>query len=1052
MLNKIIHFSLQNRILVLVASVLLLIGGTYTALHTEVDVFPDLTAPTVVVMTEANGMAAEEVEQLVTFPIETAVNGATHVRRVRSSSTHSFSVVWVEFDWDTDIYLARQIVSEKLSLVAEELPPSVGKPTLGPQSSILGEMLIVGLTADSTSMLDLRTLADWTIRPRLLSTGGVAQVAVLGGDIKEYQIQLDPERMRHYGVTLGQVLDATRGMNLNANGGVIYEYGNEYIVRGLTATTNTELLGKTVVKSATSDELQATSGSDNNSSLVARSSSLPVLLEDVADVRIGAQTPKLGLASERGKPAVLLTVTKQPATSTLNLTAKLEASLKDLQKNLPPDVHVSTDIFRQSRFIESSIGNVKKSLVEGGIFVVIVLILFLANVRTTVISLVTLPLSLVVSLLVLHYMGLTINTMSLGGMAIAIGSLVDDAIVDVENVYRRLHENRLLPPGQQQSVLQVVFNASREVRMPILNSTLIIVVSFVPLFFLSGMEGRMLVPLGVAFITALAASTVVALTLTPVLCSYLLGHNLSSDKKNGNGDSAVARTLKNAYGAVLEKALRHKRAVLGCTVALFAVALGLFFTLGRSFLPPFNEGSFTINVSSLPGISLEESDAIGRRAEELLLTVPEIQTVARKTGRAELDEHALGVNTSEIEAPFELKDRPRSEVVAEVRQKLSTLVGANIEIGQPISHRIDAMLSGTKANIAIKLFGDDLNRMFALGNEIKSNIQDVPGIADLTVEQQIERPQLTITPRREMLARYGITLPQFAEYVNACLAGEAVSQVYEQGKSFNLTVRMRDDLRDQASKIGDLMIDTGDGRQVPLNYVADIRSTQGPNSISRENVKRKIVISANVADRDLRSVVNDIQACIDTQIKLPEGYHVEYGGQFESEQAASRTLLLTSLMSIVVIFLLLYHEFRSVKESAVILINLPLALIGGVFALLLTTGEVSIPAIIGFISLFGIATRNGMLLISHYNHLQSEEGYTVHDSVIRGSLDRLNPILMTALSSALALIPLALGGDLPGNEIQSPMAKVILGGLLTSTFLNGFIIPIVYLLIHTKKK
>ena len=1052
MLNKIIHFSLQNRILVLVASVLLLIGGTYTALHTEVDVFPDLTAPTVVVMTEANGMAAEEVEQLVTFPIETAVNGATHVRRVRSSSTHSFSVVWVEFDWDTDIYLARQIVSEKLSLVAEELPPSVGKPTLGPQSSILGEMLIVGLTADSTSMLDLRTLADWTIRPRLLSTGGVAQVAVLGGDIKEYQIQLDPERMRHYGVTLGQVLDATRGMNLNANGGVIYEYGNEYIVRGLTATTNTELLGKTVVKSASSDELQATSGSGNNSSLVARSSSLPVLLEDVADVRIGAQTPKLGLASERGKPAVLLTVTKQPATSTLDLTAKLEASLKDLQKNLPPDVHVSTDIFRQSRFIESSIGNVKKSLVEGGIFVVIVLILFLANVRTTVISLVTLPLSLVVSLLVLHYMGLTINTMSLGGMAIAIGSLVDDAIVDVENVYRRLHENRLLPPGQQQSVLQVVFNASREVRMPILNSTLIIVVSFVPLFFLSGMEGRMLVPLGVAFITALAASTVVALTLTPVLCSYLLGHNLSSDKKNGNGDSAVARTLKNAYGAVLEKALQHKRAVLGCTIALFAVALGLFFTLGRSFLPPFNEGSFTINVSSLPGISLEESDAIGRRAEELLLTVPEIQTVARKTGRAELDEHALGVNTSEIEAPFELKDRPRSEVVAEVRQKLSTLVGANVEIGQPISHRIDAMLSGTKANIAIKLFGDDLNRMFALGNEIKSNIQDVPGIADLTVEQQIERPQLTITPRREMLARYGITLPQFAEYVNACLAGEAVSQVYEQGKSFNLTVRMRDDLRDQASKIGDLMIDTGDGRQVPLNYVADIRSTQGPNSISRENVKRKIVISANVADRDLRSVVNDIQARIDTQIKLPEGYHVEYGGQFESEQAASRTLLLTSLMSIVVIFLLLFHEFRSVKESAVILINLPLALIGGVFALLLTTGEVSIPAIIGFISLFGIATRNGMLLISHYNHLQSEEGYTVHDSVIRGSLDRLNPILMTALSSALALIPLALGGDLPGNEIQSPMAKVILGGLLTSTFLNGFIIPIVYLLIHTKKK
>ena len=1036
MLNKIIHFSLQNRILVLVASVLLLVGGTYTAMHTEVDVFPDLTAPTVVVMTEANGMAAEEVEQLVTFPIETAVNGATHVRRVRSSSTHSFSVVWVEFDWDTDIYLARQIVSEKLSLVAEELPESVGKPTLGPQSSILGEMMIVGLTADSTSMLDLRTLADWTIRPRLLSTGGVAQVAVLGGDIKEYQIQLDPERMRHYGVTLGQVLSATRGMNLNANGGVIYEYGNEYIVRGLTATTDTELLGKTVVKSAT----------DSDGSLAA-----PVLLEDVADVRIGAQTPKLGLASERAKPAVLLTVTKQPATSTLELTGKLEAALQDLQKNLPPDVKVSTDIFRQSRFIESSIGNVRKSLVEGGIFVVIVLFLFLANVRTTLISLVTLPLSLVVSVLVLHYMGLTINTMSLGGMAIAIGSLVDDAIVDVENVWRRLHENRLLPPERRLPVLQVVFNASREVRMPILNSTLIIVVSFVPLFFLSGMEGRMLVPLGIAFITALAASTVVALTLTPVLCSYLLRSKENSNEAD-SGDSAVARTLKKVYGIVLEKALQHKRAVLGCTVLLFAVALGLFFTLGRSFLPPFNEGSFTINLSSLPGISLEESDAIGRRAEELLLTVPEIQTVARKTGRAELDEHSRGVNGSEIEAPFELTDRSRSEVVAEVREKLATLSGVNVEIGQPISHRIDAMLSGTKANIAIKLFGDDLNRMFSLASQIRNKIQDVEGVADLTVEQQIERPQLTLTPRREMLARYGITLPQFAEYVNACPAGEAVSQVYEQGKSFNLTVRLRDDLRDQASKIGDLMIDTGDGRQVPLSYVADIRSSMGPNSISRENVKRKIVISANVADRDLRSVVTDIQARIDADIKLPEGYHVEYGGQFESEQAASRTLLLTSLMSIVVIFLLLYHEFRSVRESAVILINLPLALIGGVFALLLTTGEVSIPAIIGFISLFGIATRNGMLLISHYNHLQRVEGYSLHDSIIRGSLDRLNPILMTALSSALALIPLALGGDLPGNEIQSPMAKVILGGLLTSTFLNGFIIPIVYLLIHTKKK
>ena len=1029
MLNKIIGFSLQNRILVLVASVLLLIGGTYTAMHTEVDVFPDLNAPTVVIMTEANGMAAEEVEQLVTFPVETAVNGATGVRRVRSSSTNGFSVVWVEFDWDTDIYLARQIVSEKLAVVSESLPANVGKPTLGPQSSILGEMLIVGLTADSTSMLDLRTIADWTIRPRLLSTGGVAQVAVLGGDIKEYQVQLDPERMRHYGVTLSEVMNITREMNLNANGGVLYEYGNEYIVRGVLSTDKVDQIAKAVVRS------NGVSGA-------------PILLEDIADVQVGAKLPKLGTASERGKHAVLLTVTKQPATSTLELTDKLEASLQDLQKNLPADVKVSTDIFRQSRFIESSIGNVQKSLLEGGIFVVIVLFLFLANIRTTVISLVTLPLSLIASILALHYMGFTINTMSLGGMAIAIGSLVDDAIVDVENVYKRLHENRLKPAGEQLPILEVVFNASKEVRMPILNSTLIIIVSFVPLFFLSGMEGRMLVPLGIAFIVALAASTVVALTVTPVLCSYLLGKEKTKKQNNENSDSAVARKMKQWYGSALTFVLGHKKGVLGGTIGLFVVALGCFFTLGRSFLPPFNEGSFTINISSLPGISLEESDKMGHRAEELLLSIPEIQTVARKTGRAELDEHALGVNVSEIEAPFELKDRSRSELVAEVREKLGTIVGANVEIGQPISHRIDAMLSGTKANIAIKLFGDDLNRMFTLGNEIKSAIQGIPGIADLNVEQQIERPQLVISPKREMLAKYGISLPEFSEFVNVCLAGEAVSQVYEKGKSFDLTVRVKDNLRDEMEKIRNLMIDTGDGQKISLNYVAEIRSAMGPNTISRENVKRKIVISANVADRDLRSVVNDIQAQVDAQIKLPEGYHIEYGGQFESEQAASRTLALTSFMSIVVIFLLLYHEFRSMKESAIILINLPLALIGGVFALLITTGEVSIPAIIGFISLFGIATRNGMLLISHYNHLQQEEGYGVYDSVIRGSLDRLNPILMTALSSALALIPLALSGDLPGNEIQSPMAKVILGGLLTSTFLNGFIIPIVYLMMH----
>lgn len=1021
MLNKIIHFSLQNRLMVLVASVLLMVGGTYMAFHTEVDVFPDLNAPTVVVMTEAGGMAAEEVERLVTFPIETAVNGATDVRRVRSSSTTGFSVVWVEFDWDTDIYLARQIVSEKLSTVSGSLPDNVSQPVLGPQSSILGEVLIVGLTADSTSMLDLRTLADWTVRPRLLSTGGVAQVAVLGGDIKEYQILIHPDRMKHYGVSLSEVMAATRGMNQNTSGGVIYQYGNEYIVRGLVSENDVEKLAQSALRTA-----QGTT----------------VTLADVADVKIGAQQPKLGVASERGKPAVLLTVTKQPNTGTIELTAKLEEAIKDLKKNMPGDVHVSTDIFRQANFINSSIDNVQDSLIEGAIFVVIVLFMFLANVRTTVISLVTLPLSLLITLLVLHYMGLSINTMSLGGMAIAIGSLVDDAIVDVENVWKHLRQNRMLPAEERRPVLDVVFDASREVRMPILNSTIIIMVSFVPLFFLSGMEGKMLIPLGIAFIVSLFASTVVALTLTPVLCSYLLGGRKGSDSLPK--EAFVAVWLKKYYETALLWVLGHKKIVTGGTAVLLVAAIGFFFTLGHSFLPSFNEGSFTINISSLPGISLEESDNIGRRAEKLLLTVPEIKTVARKTGRAELDEHALGVNVSEIEAPFELKDRTHAEVLADVRKKLSVLTGVNIEIGQPISHRIDAMLSGTQANIAIKLFGDDLNRMFLIGNEIKESVASVEGIADLNVEQQIERPELKIVPRRDMLRKYGITLPEFAEFVSVCMAGETVSQVYESGKSFNLMVRVDEDDRKTMERIEDMMIDTADGQRIPLAEVADVVSAKGPNTINRENVKRKIVVSANTSGRDLRSVVNDIQDRIEREIKLPEGYHIEYGGQFESEQAASRTLMITSLMSIVVIFLLLYMQFKNSFESGVIMLNLPLALIGGVFALVFTTGEVSIPAIIGFISLFGIATRNGMLLISRYNALRNEEGLTVRESVLHGSLDRLNPILMTALSSALALVPLALRGGLPGNEIQSPMAKVILGGLLTSTFLNAFVLPVVY--------
>lgn len=1025
MLDKIIRFSLQNRLFILMAAVLLMAGGIYTTYHMDVDVFPDLNAPTVVVMTEATGMAAEEVEKLVTFPVESAVNGATDVRRVRSSSTTGFSVVWVEFDWGTDIYKDRQIVSEKLAEVSESLPPTCGKPTLGPQSSILGEVFIIGLTSDKTSMQDLRTIADWTIRPRLLSLGGVAQVTVLGGDIKEYQILLSPEKMRHYGITLQEVMNAAQDMNRSSAGGVLYEYGNEYIIRGVLSTNDADAIGRAVVR---------------------MDGDAPITLASIAEIKAGAKAPKLGLASHRGKPAVLMTVTKQPNASTIELTAKLDKAVEDLKTQIPADINVATDIFRQQKFIDSSIDNIKKSLYEGALFVIIVLFFFLMNVRTTLISLITIPLSLVVSILTLKSMGLTINTMSIGGMAIAIGSLVDDAIVDVENVFKHLRQNRRLPESERKSVIEVVFNASREVRLPILNSTFIIVVSFVPLFFLTGMEGRMLRPLGIAFITALFASTLVALTLTPVLCSYLLG----GDKSDKAGkDPAIVRWLQKVYNVALEWVISHKKTTLGAVLALFAVALGIFFSLGSSFLPAFNEGSFTINVSTLPGVSLEESDNVGRRAEELLLTVPEIKTVARKTGRAELDEHALGVNVSEIEAPFELGKRSKKEVVAEVRAKLNTLPGVNVEIGQPISHRIDAMLSGTRANIAIKLFGTDLDKMFLLGNQIKSEIEGIPGIADLNVEQQIERPQLQIVPNREMMAKYGITPSEFNDMVEVYLAGKVVSQVYEGNKVFDLTLKAADDSRNSIEEIRNISVDAVGGK-IPFGQIAQIRSAAGPNTINRENVARKIVISANVSDGDLQGAVTRIQKAIKDNVELPEGYHVEYGGQFESAQSASRTLLFTSLMAIIVIFLLLYGQFKDVRQASAVLLNLPLALIGGIFAIFFADKIISIPAIIGFISLFGIATRNGMLLIDRYNELRSE-GLSLHDAVIKGSLDRLNPILMTALTSALALVPLALGGELPGNEIQSPMAKVLLGGLLTSTMLNGFIIPVVYILISRRK-
>ena len=1029
MLNRIIKFSLNNRLSILIAAVVLMVIGIYTAKNAEVDVFPDLNAPTVVVMTEANGMAPEEVERIVTFPIETAVNGATNVRRVRSSSTTGFSIVQVEFDWGTDIYRARQIVTEKLSAIGESLPKSVGKPTLGPQSSILGEMMIIGLTIDegneSLSMLDVREIADWIIRPRLLSISGVANVAVMGGDEKEYQVLLHPEKLRHHSVSVQEILDAVQEMNQNVSGGTLYEYGNEYLIRGVLSTKDVAELGQTVVKSV---------------------NGVPVLLNQLADVEVGAKTPKTGVASNNAKTAVLLTVTKQPNVSTERLTAKLDAALDDIQKTIPQGIAIDREIFRQQRFIDASISNIQEALIEGAFFVVIVLFIFLMNWRTTVISLVTIPLALLVSIIVLHLMGMTLNTMSIGGMAIAIGSLVDDAIVDVENVYKRIRQAAAKAQDEgklkTKQLIDIVFHASREVRMPILNSTLIIVVSFLPLFFLSGMEGRMLVPLGIAFILSLFASTIVALTLTPVLCSFLLKNvGNSSEPERPKNDSKLVTWLKARYETALTWALDHRRPVLGSAIGLFLVAIVLFFTFGRTFLPPFNEGSLTISISTLPGIALDESDKIGRQAEELLMQVPEIKTVARKTGRAELDEHAFGVNTSEIEAPFELGKRNRDEFMDEVRDKLKVLPGVSIEIGQPISHRIDAMLSGTQANIAIKIFGNDLNKLYTLGNQVKSTIADIDGVTDLNVEQQVERPQLRIAPRRSMMAKYGVTPSQFADYVHVLLEGEAVSTVYEGNNAFDLTVKVASHDRDAIQSIRSMMVDAN-GQKIPFEYIADIESSVGPNTINRENVQRRIVVSCNVSGRDLSSTVSDIRNRISADVALPEGYHVEYGGQFESEESASRILMLISCISIVLIYLLLYAQFKNTHQAGVVLLNLPLALIGGVFAIAMTGGVVSIPSIIGFISLFGIATRNGILLIDKYNENWHQQ--TDHRYIIDSSLDRLTPILMTALTSALALIPLALGGDLPGNEIQSPMAKVLLGGLISSTLLNMFITPLVY--------
>ncbi|WP_339740085.1 efflux RND transporter permease subunit [uncultured Sunxiuqinia sp.] len=1025
MLNKIIDFSLKNRLLVLFMAFILLVGGSYVATQMEVDVFPDLTAPSVVVLTEAHGMATEEVERLVTFPIETAVNGATNVRRVRSSSATGISIVWVDFEWNTDIFKARQIVSEKLATVAERLPENAGNPTLAPQSSIIGEIMVITVSSDSISPMDLRTISDWQIRNRLLSIAGVSQVVVMGGDYKQYIVEADPEKMDYYGVSFMELFKACDHLNQNATGSFLNDFGNEYVIRGIIRTNNLEDIGNSVIKVKNGQ---------------------PISVNDVATVKTGA-APKIGAGYLNGEPAVVMTVLKQPNTNTLVLTEKIDEAIASLQKTLPSHVKVRTDIFRQSDFIIRAVDNVTRALIEGGLFVMIVLFLFLLNFRTTIISLVAIPLSLLVSVIALKWLGLTINTMSLGGMAIAIGSLVDDAIIDVDNVLKRLKENARLPKAEQENKITVIFNASKEIRASILNATLIIIVAFIPLFFLSGMEGRMLKPLGISFIVSLFASLIVAITLTPVMCSFLL----TSDKqltKHETGSRWV-RWLNNKYGKALERSLNFKKSMIGAAGVLFIASMFVLFSLGRTFLPEFNEGMLTLSTVSLPGISLEESNKMNRMLEKEMLEMDEINTIVRRTGRAELDEHAQGVFSSEVDVPFTLGDRSKNEFLEELRSRLGTIRGINITIGQPLSHRIDHMLSGTRANLAIKVFGTDLQKMFSLATQIKNDISGIEGLVDVNVEQQVEIPQLQIIPKREMLKQYGIPMNEFAEFIDVAFAGEKVSEVYEGNMSFDLVLRYGDRYRQSIEAVKNILIDTHDGKKVALKEVADVISASGPNTISRENVQRKVVVSANVSGRDLHSVVTDVQNSINANINLPENYYIEYGGQFESEEKAAGLLFYTSLIAILIIFMLLYMEFRNLTVSAVILLNLPLALIGGVVSIWATSGMLSIPAIIGFITLFGIATRNGILLVSRYNALL-DEGEPLHKAIIHGSLDRLNPILMTALTAALALIPLALTGDKPGNEIQSPMAVVILGGLFSSTLLNVFIVPAVYYLVKRK--
>jgi len=1016
MLNKLIALSLRNRVLVIAAAVMMLAGGAWTAYRMPVDVFPDLTAPTVTVLTEAHGMAPEEVESLVSFPIETAVNGSTGVRRVRSSTAQGISVVWVEFDWGMEIFRARQIVAEKLQTVAASLPTGISPPVLAPVSSVMGEIMMIGLTGPQAPE-ELRTVGDWTIRRRLLAVPGVAQVIPIGGAVKQYQVIADPARMSATGVSLEEVVRAAEGSNQNASGGVYMDKGQEYVIRGIGRVQSAEDIAGTVV---------------------AVRGGVPVILGQVADVRVGA-APKYGDGSVNAKPAVVLAVQKQPGANTLELTERIERELAEIQRTLPRGMKVEADLFQQADFISVAVTNVIKALRDGAIFVVIILFLFLWNLRATAISIVAIPLSLVVAIFAMKLLDITINTMTLGGMAIAIGALVDDAIIDVENVFRRLKENHHLPAGEQRAPLTVVYEASREIRSSIVNATLIIIVVFLPLFFLGGVEGRLLRPLGFAYVVSILASLLVAVTVTPVLCSYLLPNSKAVQTES---ESRLVHWLKLRYARVLDTVTAHPRRVIAGAAAAFVLTLASLPLLGSSFLPEFNEGALTVSVVTVPGTSLAESNGIGERVERILLANSAVRNTDRRQGRAELDEHAQGVNAAEIDVTLK-KDFEKEKLFEELRDEFSAIPGTSVTIGQPIGHRIDHMLSGTRANIAVKIFGPDLYTLRQVGTQVQNAMQSVEGVADLQLEQQMDVPQLRIEADRAALARYGMTVAALAEAIDVAFNGEVVSQVLEQGRSVDLVVRFPESLRSNAEAIGSVMFDTPTGQRVPVSQLARVVTDMGPNTVSRENVQRKIVVQANVAGRDLGSTVADIRNTVAERVSLPAGYHVEYGGQFEAQEESTRTLAVLSLISIAAIFLILFAEFRSARTATLVMANLPLALVGGVIAVLVTGRVVSIASLVGFVTLFGIATRNGILLVSHYRQLLAE-GAPFEEAVKRGSLERISPILMTALTAGLALIPLAFGGGEPGNELQTPMAIVILGGLLSATALNMLVLPALY--------